>query len=195
MSSLKERFRAEQEKRDAEQARRDDERDHLLSLINVLQQGSTTLNEMRNRFLSTYKRDKTASQLNSLAHTRSQAIFSTASGLAHFVDESGEFYQSHSWASSIRSTSGEFAHVTSSPLDSALGKIETSMCLGKKIIIKWVTPFNILRYCSPRANHGISSISKSLALISRSIRPNRSVAGSVGLIRERGVIFITGGGL
>ncbi|KAN0072352.1 hypothetical protein V8E54_009281 [Elaphomyces granulatus] len=61
LSSLKERFRAEQEKRDAEQARREDERDHLLGLINV-----TTLNEMRNRFLSTYKRDKTASQLNSL---------------------------------------------------------------------------------------------------------------------------------
>ena len=32
-------------------------------------------------------------------------------GLAHFVDEPEELYHSHSWASSIRSTSGEFAHI------------------------------------------------------------------------------------
>jgi hypothetical protein len=32
-------------------------------------------------------------------------------GLAHFVDEPVELYHSHSWASSIRTTSGEFAHI------------------------------------------------------------------------------------
>jgi hypothetical protein len=32
-------------------------------------------------------------------------------GLAHFVDEPEELYHSHSWASSIRTTSGEFAHI------------------------------------------------------------------------------------
>jgi hypothetical protein len=33
------------------------------------------------------------------------------SGMAHFVDEPTELFHSHSWASSIRTTSGEFAHV------------------------------------------------------------------------------------
>lgn len=40
--------------------------DHLLGLINVLQKGNTTLMDMRHRFLSTFKRDKTTSELNSL---------------------------------------------------------------------------------------------------------------------------------
>lgn len=33
------------------------------------------------------------------------------SGLAHFVDEPNELYHSHSWASSVRTTSGQYAHV------------------------------------------------------------------------------------
>ena len=57
--ALKESFRAAEEKRDVE-------RDNLMNLVEMLQQGNTTLMEMRNRFLSVFKRDKTTSQLDTL---------------------------------------------------------------------------------------------------------------------------------
>ena len=71
--ALKESFRAAEEKRDAEREKRDAERDNLMNLVDnltnlveMLQQGNTTLMEMRNRFISTFKRDKTTSQLDLL---------------------------------------------------------------------------------------------------------------------------------
>ena len=60
-------------------------------------------------------------------------------GLAHFVDEPEELYHSHSWASSNRSTSGEFAHI--------IGWEETE---GEGIIdgiIDVVFPSDIVLYC------------------------------------------------
>ncbi|KAL7818066.1 hypothetical protein V8C44DRAFT_211757 [Trichoderma aethiopicum] len=38
-------------------------------------------------------------------------------GLAHFVDEPTELFHSHSWASSVRTTSGQFAHVLGDKTD------------------------------------------------------------------------------
>jgi len=60
-------------------------------------------------------------------------------GLAHFVDEPEELYHSHSWASSTRSTSGEFAHI--------IGWEETEDGGIIDSIIDVVFPSDIVLYC------------------------------------------------
>jgi hypothetical protein len=60
-------------------------------------------------------------------------------GLAHFVDEPEELYHSHSWASSIRSTSGEFAHIIGWEETEDEGIIDS--------IIDVVFPSDIVLYC------------------------------------------------
>ena len=60
-------------------------------------------------------------------------------GPAHFVDKPEELYHSHSWASSIRSTSGEFAHI--------IGWEETEDGGIIDSIIDVVFPSDIVLYC------------------------------------------------
>jgi hypothetical protein len=61
------------------------------------------------------------------------------SGLAHFVDEPEELYHSHSWASSVRSTSGEFAHI--------IGWEETEEGSMIDSMMDVVFPSDIVLYC------------------------------------------------
>lgn len=59
------------------------------------------------------------------------------SGLAHFVDEPTELYHSHSWASSVRTTSGQFAHI----LGNQTGED------GRPIHLSVVFPSDFVLYC------------------------------------------------
>lgn len=55
-------------------------------------------------------------------------------GLALFVDEPTELYHSHSWASSVRTTSGEYAHVYGSDADTS-GPVELDVIFPSDFVL------------------------------------------------------------
>jgi len=68
-------------------------------------------------------------------------------GLAHFVDEPEELYHSHSWSSSVRTTSGEYAHVMAAEEDD-----EGNINADELIAIETIFPSDLVFYCCTNAD-------------------------------------------